>query len=285
MFNDRRHYTIKYISFCAYAYVGVRTSACTSLRFQFFKMAGQELPTTGAASSRRTRRRLLADAFERGTRTFGDAEDPDRLDAFLARGRAVGGQARRDAEARASVVLGLPWPVTRSQYPPEVFSALAALCAEYGIVPQLRENRDGVPYLTLRATRVESEDTEQAEANVQHAFWAFFEQTASWFPLEQLERLVVPRAWAPKLHEPPEGLSFFAGGFEVDDRSSGSYTPAEGRGIFALLVSEYVGYVAPQQLCGQQELTRMLQESFDVNHQNFIITSFLFFRAPSEAGS
>ena len=231
-------------------------------------MAGQpnQAPVTGAASSRRTRRRLLADAFDRGERTFGDAEDTERLHNFLARGRAVGGQAGQHAEARAGDILALamPWPVARTAFLPWRFDQLVEFSRKHGVSMELKPRPDCVAYLTLSAHLPEFDSEEHAETNLAAVFWAVFASSTYLTSMEALESLVVPRAWAPKLNEPPTNLSFVPL-FDTDAIGRGSYLPVQGRRMVAEAVAPYVGSVTPQVLCGPQELTRMFEVPFDVN--------------------
>ena len=90
-------------------------------------------PTTGAAMSRRVRRRRLADAFEREERTFGPDTDPERMERFLERGRKTGGAARRLAEeGEASIGMALPWPIHRGHLDVEAWTEVQNLSLENG---------------------------------------------------------------------------------------------------------------------------------------------------------
>ena len=76
------------------------------------------------AAGRRKRRRMLAESFASGERAFGDAEDPEQLQRFVARGLSSGGRAGQvavEAIASGQAALGTAWPLNREGYR-DVFS-------------------------------------------------------------------------------------------------------------------------------------------------------------------
>ena len=87
---------------------------------------GPETQSTGTASSRRKRRRMLADSFASGERTCGAEEDPDMMQAFIERGVGTGGAAGRAAvaERENQVCWGSPWPLHRDEFPGHVLQGL-----------------------------------------------------------------------------------------------------------------------------------------------------------------
>ena len=132
--------------------------------------------TTGAAMSRRVRRRRLADAFEREERTFGPDTDPERMERFLEWGRKTGGAARRLAEeGEASIGMALPWPIHRGHLDVEAWTEVQNLSLENSTQLTLVQKKDA-GYLTL-LTKLEGTRAEQKEA-MMRVFWFLFEKTA-----------------------------------------------------------------------------------------------------------
>ena len=117
-------------------------------------------PTTGAAMSRRVRRRRLTDAFERDERTFGTETDPERLQRFMDWERSIGGAARRQAtEGEAGIGMALPWPVHRFHFDVEEWTAVQNLSWENRTQLKLVQ-KDAAGYLTL-LTKFEGTRAEQ----------------------------------------------------------------------------------------------------------------------------
>ena len=87
--------------------------------------------------SRRQRRRVLAEAVERGDVTFGQDEDVEARNRFVAWGLSSGGTG---SEQRArGVSLGTPFPIAKEEFPDD--QVLVRFVAERGVNATLRMTR------------------------------------------------------------------------------------------------------------------------------------------------
>ena len=218
----------------------------------FAKMSGQQpqdnnpAVTTGAAKSRRVRRRLLSQAFDRGERTFGDEEDAEQLDSFLARGRAVGGAAREEADAKQSIGLAMPWPTSKQAFTNEAWRSIVAYVAERAVTLKLDRKPSG-GYLSLRTEEVDDPDD---PGRVIDVFWFLFKHTQELVDDDVMEQMVIPRRWAPYIAQTE--VSSLGGPlplcFDAERRGGrGRFDPAEALGQFALTVSLATGRVESPQ--------------------------------------
>ena len=121
---------------------------------------------TGAAASRRKRRRKLAEGFASGERTFGSGEDPEMMQAFLGRGLRTGGAAGRAAVAECAnqTALGAPWPLRRDDFPPHVIQKLVREGAAVDVRVEI--STGATPFLNMAGPR-------DSESNIVHMFWRF----------------------------------------------------------------------------------------------------------------
>jgi len=184
--------------------------------------------------ARRVRRRRLAQAFDRGERTLGEEADPERMDAFVARGLAVGGAAREQADATTKAGFAMPWPVSKQDYAKNDWAEVVSFAHGNGVFIDLTMRSTG-PYLNMQ-----TEDVENPELLIA-VFWVLFGVTRAFVDEEVLEQLVVPRKWAPEL---AASMPVMAAPWclDVERRYRGVFVPGQARDEFARTVSPYLGY-------------------------------------------
>jgi len=220
----------------------------------------QQPVTTGAAMARRVRRRRLADAFERNERTFGDAEEPERLERFLAWGRSIGGEARRVAEEDRGIGLAMPWPVPFTHFAAEAWAQLTVFaqsqCTHVSLLPNTSAG-----YLSLRTW---SQGTREEDAMaMMKVFWQLFKMTTDTIGYEASDQIVIPFGHAELFEQVPVELADLAFPLELAPRGRGRFNLQEARGLFALSMSRYTGSVDAPEGLNDVEVQTMLQAALD----------------------
>ena len=159
---------------------------------------GPETQATGTASSRRKRRRMLAESFASGERTFGAEEDPEMMQAFIERGLRTGGVSGRAAvaERENQVCWGSPWPLRRDEFLGRVLQGLVREGAANDVRVEITVG--ATPFLNLTGPR-------DGESNVVRMFWRCVVETAEIAGEDVIENLPIPPKWVEQVQQSPEG--------------------------------------------------------------------------------